>query len=117
LASRFQNFIHTDSLGNLGHVGARKTRIFASASPECRDRTPLHLISERRKNGRGIPVRNGSHQRFCESLAVEVSSVGTRLDAHKQKGRREAGLFFGKLASESDQYFDQYLATIGPPKV
>jgi hypothetical protein len=110
LASRFQNFIHYDSLGNLGRVG---THTLASASPDCRDRTPLHLISERRKNGRGIPVGNGSHQRFCESLAAEVSSVGTGANAGKQKGRREAGLFFEKLVSGSDQYF----ATIGPPKV
>jgi hypothetical protein len=33
--------------------------------------------------------------------------------AAKQKGRRGAGLFFEKLASECDQYF----ATTGPPKV
>jgi hypothetical protein len=33
--------------------------------------------------------------------------------AHKQKGRREAGLFFKKLVSRTDQY----LATTGPPKV
>jgi hypothetical protein len=35
------------------------------------------LSSERRKNARRIPVRNGIHQRFPAVLAAAVSSVGT----------------------------------------
>src|SRR5215469_12353304 len=74
LASRFQDFIHYDSLGNSRRA---VTRTFASDTPDCRDRTPLHLMLERRKNERGIPVLSRAHQRFCGLLAAEVSSVGT----------------------------------------
>src|ERR1700756_5067381 len=49
---------------SLEDLGAQDTHLRLRLA-DCRDRTTLYLVLERRKNGRRIPVLSRAHQRFC----------------------------------------------------